>query len=88
MVEGNADFTNNENGDAVITLHPHKGMRKINNSSAIQLNNTELQTKFASAYLWEKVSFSKMPSEDFLVMAKQTANGKADKTTAVKLRLQ
>jgi hypothetical protein len=90
VVEGNADFTKTENGNNVITLHPQKGMRKINNgnTSAIQLNNNELQIKFAIAYLWEKISFSQMPSEDFLILAKPGINGKADKSTAVKLRLQ
>ena len=90
IVEGNAAFTKTENGNGIINLHLLKGLRKINNgnTNASQITNPELQSIFATTYQWEKISFSKMPSEDFLVLAKQNADGKADKNTAVKLRLQ
>jgi len=75
-INGTAAFYNTAPESGTIILYPHM---KDADRALLQPGDT---------YTWEKISFPHMPAEDFLVLAKNDAGGKTQKSTAVKLRLR
>lgn len=66
-VEGKAVFTINEHGENIFTLRPLNTRRFVNNKE-ITLTNSDPEGKFCTTYRWEKINFTAMPSEIFLLL--------------------
>lgn len=80
-VQGKVVFGTNNYGKNIFTLQPLKGTCLVNNKE-IPLGINELKEKFSLTYRWEKINFTGMPAEDFLLLVDLTACPAAASTKA------
>ena len=95
-VEGKVLFTKNENDKDCFVTTATKGNRReikngITNTSAVSQH--ELDSLYSGTWLWEKIAFLDIPSEDFLLLVDLKAhpaaiNGSIDKSWVSKFYIR
>jgi len=74
-IDGTIVYGKNKHGKNILTTHATK---YIAGSSLKEVVTTELlKTKYSNTYLWERVSFPGMPSQDFLLLVDLDAHPEA-----------
>lgn len=66
QVQGQVSFAK-RSGKNIFVIHPLKGI-KISGKISTAISDQYLQENYAGSFLWEKISFKELVSEDFLLL--------------------
>jgi hypothetical protein len=80
-ITGSVEFTKNKAGRNIFITHPKKISQENSGSSINKIDSKELAAKYSGTYLWERISFRDMPSEDFLLLVDINAHPQAAAAT-------